>query len=307
SKINANPALPGWDVNPMYETPAATAIPWIQNVEPNVPATARSFPDADNSRFLGSNLINNPVRTYTITSLQTWIRTVYDIGIQPQSHTQCYLIAIGNGVSQQGIPNNLILLCQTTHYAYPLCINGQPAALANYQHDYSKLMSWASKNIDFFLVSQYLNGNLTSKFEITSTEMLKYLTVTTANYICESNRNWVHLLICLLDLADSRSICANYDDATKCHFVMRGGSWTNKWSWGGGINQHGDIPNNGDGYQTKRWLLKWVILLSSREPKYWKSAIKFLLDNPEQDANLTTLLKFMVKKLDSLFPAEPAD
>ncbi len=184
----------------------------------------------------------NQVIKLEIFSLKSYLGAIASIGSNEKAQTALYCLKLG--------ANTYVFLDSEGHYARPYIVNGNQANVNQYQEEYSKLMEHGSANISPTDVKNFIKTGQTPN-------SLDSVTVLAANYICECDRNWVHLLAVLLELGAGRT---SFQSKELNRYVMNGGSWKNQYSWGKGKNPNANSSaKDSDGYEIQRWLLRLVI------------------------------------------------
>lgn len=233
----------------------------VKDIEKTIPEN--SSVDKQNGRYpngkLNSELILDSVLEYTISSLDDFVSTIYSIGNisnnQSLTNTQPYVIKFKN--------NTKIFLSINDHYAFPLRKpDGSPYNLEKYKHDYDSLIPYAVKKyssnyLSLSAVAGFLKGDLDliQTYKNDEAYEISILTLLSANYICESNRNWMQFFLALLQLGRQKKPSFLAQQVNEFPMAT-GGSWSGKWSWGNERNPKAEAsaaPN--DGNQIKRWCL----------------------------------------------------
>lgn len=242
----------------------ATVKGWLQTYEaPNMLAAgAESFSTGPK---LGSDLIVGTVNCYTVGTLKKLLGAIHSIGSDERANNRGYLIRFND--------NSLVYLCHTTHYAYPIRLaNTLLANLNSYKHQYDDLMT-SARDTPVNDVIRFINRNVTPTAVPTDLDLL---TVFVANYVYESDRNWVQLLVSLILLgteinlpvgahpATSRTTLTTFKAKVETLFPMGGGGWKNRCSWGGGANPVKIGGDPSDGNDIKRWFLSILIEITEQ-------------------------------------------
>ena len=240
------------------------AIKLLEKANKELPIQAQSYTEEDK---LGLTQIKTSVVQYTINSFGTFLGTIREIGLNAQTNEVPYLINFTD--------NSLVFLARTTHYAYPIKLQGKDTDLTNYIHNYSKLMDAASNEATADVIKFITQGKCPATIDL--------FTVYVANYICESNRNWVQLL---LDLIYLKSGDTTFKAFKANQFPMGGGGWKNQHSWGPGINIHASSSSSADGRDIKRWMLAvFMTYVSELKLKFW---IEWIIRSSKSDKSFVS-------------------